>query len=64
VGEASAGLVLLSVTAGIVYIARLWVETRDEAGKSTFWRIKSELMALMYVGTIVGVVNCFGLDWA
>ena len=35
--EVSAGPVLLSVTTGIVYIARQWVQTRDEAGKSAFW---------------------------
>ena len=35
--EVSAGPVLLLVTTGIVYIARQWVEARDEAGKSSFW---------------------------
>jgi hypothetical protein len=35
--EVSAGPVLLLVTTGIVYIARQWVQARDEAGKYTFW---------------------------
>ena len=35
--EVSAGPVLLLVTTGIVYIARQWVQARDEAGKSAFW---------------------------
>lgn len=37
VAEVSAGPVLLLVTTGIVYIARQWVQARDEAGKYTFW---------------------------
>lgn len=37
VAEVSAGPVLLLVTTGIVYIARQWVQARDEAGKYMFW---------------------------